>query len=323
MVRGLAQEERSTYVCAPGEQHPWEILDFGELEGSLAARITDHHLKSVLGCINANAKLKRLKLSGCVNITGSGLTPLRRSTTIEQLDLSLVGEHQHPVLDPKPRLALECVVPILETLICNDDASISHLQYPQSWLEAGQKAEKPPDLSADDPMFKFLTLCTYMNIRQNNIRCCECTDVVTWYGRRGCFAGKKFAVQDRTCYNCLASFCEDCEDPEADDYLQDIVQHCGLCDRVYCRECASMEKSDCCNTEYCKECMPLEDCVGCESRLCRRCIPQLPACSRCSVSFCKLCAGIYFCGKCNVGLCDDCFESEDAPLCDCEEFEEI
>ena len=45
-------------------------------------------------CVDASNKLKRLKLSGLINITGRGLDPLRSSAVIEQIDLSLVKRYE-------------------------------------------------------------------------------------------------------------------------------------------------------------------------------------------------------------------------------------
>ena len=49
-----------------GEQY--DVLDFGEIEASLASKLTDEDLKSILICIDASTKLKKLKLTGCINV---------------------------------------------------------------------------------------------------------------------------------------------------------------------------------------------------------------------------------------------------------------
>ena len=49
----------------------WDTLDFEDIEKSLAKRLSDNDLYAVLQCINAQDMLKKLKLTGCVNITGS------------------------------------------------------------------------------------------------------------------------------------------------------------------------------------------------------------------------------------------------------------
>jgi len=44
----------------------WRVLDFGDIEKSLAAMLTDHDVHAILSCIDAPNNVKRLKLAGCV-----------------------------------------------------------------------------------------------------------------------------------------------------------------------------------------------------------------------------------------------------------------
>eukprot|EP00985_Skeletonema_marinoi_P002828 scaffold1170_cov125-Skeletonema_marinoi.AAC.2 len=89
--------ERSSAIV--GSQ--WDTLDFGGIEEELAAKLNDDDIEKVLLCIDAVNKVKRIKLTNC-HIKGAGLEPLRGSIIIEQIDLSLVGEHQRPKINPEP-----------------------------------------------------------------------------------------------------------------------------------------------------------------------------------------------------------------------------
>ncbi|KAK1742302.1 hypothetical protein QTG54_006867 [Skeletonema marinoi] len=73
-------------------QWDWDTLDFGEIEKQLAAKLTDDDIKNVLVRIDAANRVTRLRLTNCVNITGTGLQPISGSTTIEVIDLSLVQD---------------------------------------------------------------------------------------------------------------------------------------------------------------------------------------------------------------------------------------
>ena len=42
---------------------------------------------------------------GCQYITGEGLTPLQGSSVLEQIDISLVGKHRHPAIEPEPMIS--------------------------------------------------------------------------------------------------------------------------------------------------------------------------------------------------------------------------
>lgn len=83
----VATESRAIISNDSGE---WSTLDFVDVEESLAKKLTDDDFHRILVCIDARESLKVLKLTGCVNITGKGLEPLRGSVVLEQIDLSLV-----------------------------------------------------------------------------------------------------------------------------------------------------------------------------------------------------------------------------------------
>ena len=94
-----------------------DTLDFGDIEKELSVKLKDDDIEKVLLCIDAVNKVKRLKLTSCVNITGAGLEPLRGSLIIEQIDLSLFGEHQRPHISPEPQISCSNVLPILDSII--------------------------------------------------------------------------------------------------------------------------------------------------------------------------------------------------------------
>ena len=89
------------------------ILDFGEIEKSKAEKLIDDDVAAILSSIKGVQYLKTLKLTGCVNISGRCLQSLLGSSVVEQIDLSLVGQHENPVLDPPPSLSLKGVLPIV------------------------------------------------------------------------------------------------------------------------------------------------------------------------------------------------------------------
>ena len=82
--------------ASSNNNNQWTVLDFGDIEKSLAAKLTDDNINAVLHCIHAKSNLKILKLAGCVNITGSCLNILWSASELEQIDLSLVDKHEVP-----------------------------------------------------------------------------------------------------------------------------------------------------------------------------------------------------------------------------------
>ena len=78
------RNQQSNNQQSNGERQ-WRALDFGDIEKSLASKLTDGYVNAILRCVGAVRNVKTLKLTGCVNITGSGLEPLRGSSVLEQL----------------------------------------------------------------------------------------------------------------------------------------------------------------------------------------------------------------------------------------------
>ena len=75
----------SDAIISATSREQWQELDFGEIEKSLAAKLTDEHVRSILSCVDAPANLKTLKLAGCTNITG-GCLDIMRNTALESID---------------------------------------------------------------------------------------------------------------------------------------------------------------------------------------------------------------------------------------------
>eukprot|EP00984_Skeletonema_dohrnii_P007877 scaffold2901_cov91-Skeletonema_dohrnii-CCMP3373.AAC.21 len=106
-----ASYERNSAIVG----NEWTSLDFGDIEKDLAVKLNDDDIEKVLLSIDAVNRVKKLKLTNCINITGVGLEPLRGSTIIEQIDLSLVGDHQSPNISPKPSISLLAVSRAIRT----------------------------------------------------------------------------------------------------------------------------------------------------------------------------------------------------------------
>jgi hypothetical protein len=109
-ILGRCKSKKSRPSAIAGNQR--DTLDFGEIEEELAAKLSDSDISDVLLHIDAVNKVKRLRLTNCTNITGVGLRPLNYSTSIDQIDLCLIGLHQSPRLQPEPPISCEVVLPM-------------------------------------------------------------------------------------------------------------------------------------------------------------------------------------------------------------------
>ena len=337
-INDVIDNELSSVILGSGngEQHnreEYDILDFGEIERTLAAKITDDLLREILICIDANTNLRRLKLTGCVNITGAGLDHLRGSAVLEQIDLSLVAEHESPefqisvdrlagtvtVLDVEPLLS--CVLPILDSIIERDDNVLRSIVFPKRWRRVGNAV-----------LTDFLGRCNQM-FRSRNISCVKCDlNIISlqWFPLRGKFYG----LQKNTCYSCTKHFCYNCT-VEENGGLH--LKYCENCEKERCHECMPVEQCDVCESDYCKQCNPIEQCrecgdfscgdcqimgrcrgtiggIRCSATFCERCTPS--ECAGCLKPFCDDCRDFHVCKKCGRFHCGDCSKSKRGTFCE-------
>lgn len=90
------------------EEGQWEVLDFSVFERSVARKLTDEDVRTILTFIN---------------ITGRGLEPLWGTVVLKHIDLGLVGQHESPVIKPEPMLSESEVIPILDSIIGADGSA--------------------------------------------------------------------------------------------------------------------------------------------------------------------------------------------------------
>ena len=135
----VALKVPSAAIAAPSSiigHQCWDTLDFGEIEIELAKRLCDHHISHILLSIDAVNKVKRLKLTNCINITGIGLQPLEGSAIIEYLDLSLTRSGQNSRIYENPAMSRDDVLPILESIIGREGGcAVRKIEFPIKWRE--------------------------------------------------------------------------------------------------------------------------------------------------------------------------------------------
>ena len=231
----------------------WSVLDFDDIEKSLAAKLSDDHIDKILRGIDAVNNLHILKLAGCVNILGTGLDMLRSSMAIQQIDLSLVGKHESSLVEPEPLLSESVVLPILDDIISRG-SSLKKLELPKKWRN-----------EQSTQMTQFLVRYSIYLLSQRNV-CSACDQICTGL----C-----------TCTQCLNHFChrEDCTDEEGDRY----THRCMKCEKEHCKSCSVTYRCDnfFCNgmnpKKFCSDCSNMRECEGegCSATICGDCMQSL------------------------------------------------
>ena len=280
----------------------WDVLDFEDIEKNLAMKLTDDDLHAVLKCINAQDVLKKLKLSGCINITGRGLQVLRGSTTIEHIDLSLVKQYESPELDPEPMISEEAVLPILDSIVSVNGSSLKMVIFPKTWCTAKTT--------------KFTQLLTNYNhlLESREPKCLNC-EIRLFEEREYALIESSggndyYGTQSYCCYKCTKNFCYHCDEEE-----NGPLNCCGTCGKEYCVECAPVSLCDKCHKSRCNGCFSSgsETCQSCGEYFCSDCAPKstaaLCACADAGTIYCGGCFPEAFqCTKkgCNKVHCEYC-----------------
>ncbi len=285
------------YSAAITGDNDWDTLDFGEIEKNLAARLSDDDLSSVLMHIDAVHNVNKLKLTNCINFTGAGLRPLRGSTIIEQIDLSLVGDGENPRLNPEPPISCDAVLPILDSIIeLEGRCALKRLDVPFKWYT--------DESDSDSAFHLFAERYNEMWDNRETIRCLNCNEYLPQ--DRFISFDDYHGSHSFTCYQCTKHYCNEC--PEDED--GDLLGYCNNCNRDYCRECVKVSRCQGCNKNICENCLRFE-CNKCNQTICSACANAF-VCSYCDVAHCITCNRregmemVCFCYRCRKSCCNSC-----------------
>ena len=280
-----------------------DVLDFGDIEKELAAKLTDHDVKRILLSINATNNLKTLRLTNCINITGIGLEPLRGSTRIEKIDLSLVCDHESPDISPAPPISCDEVLPILDSIIdMGEECWLMLLIFPKKW-----RKERHLDSEFHAFLDRYNTL-----LRSRIVTCLRCDDNLIEDGGMVQMEGYEYGTQNVTCYDCMRHFCHSCvvDEDGVDIYCMNEV--CRTCNRRYCLHCSREWGCNSCDEWFCMNCKDTKQCAQCDKSVCLNCISYRGCRNNCCKGkiWCISCVGygydLKLCETCDAEYCADC-----------------
>ena len=292
----------------------WSVLDFSDIEKSLAAKLSDGDIDKILKSIDAASCLKILKLAGCINITGSGLDLLRSSVAIQQIDLSLVGKHEVPLLDPEPILSEDIVIPIIDDIIGRGRGStLKQLELPKKWRRSESTEMEQFFVRYDDYLTNQRFCCSKCEqVIDTDNNDWVCLDGDEWHGS-----------QNFTCSGCLNHFCYGLFCAAANG--NSTVNWCKKCEKGYCKSCAATYSCRRCEQEFCNECKEMKTCEGeCETTFCDDCFEKSTCsfCGRCNACSAEL-GSVFRCSSshCEREVCSECFFSRSREVggsrCEC------
>ena len=292
----------------------WATLDFSLIEKDLAATLTDNDIRDVLLHIDAANKVKRLFLTNCTNISGIGLRPLRGCTSIEQIDLSLVGKHCNPQIIPEPPLSCDIVLPILESIISNETlCRLKYLNFPKGWrlraYNTAKSGSSKPDGSSKETETSIFQafLARYDQMLQNRGSPKNHSGMdleIGLFGRHNCYG-----TQYNICHQCTKLFRNDC--PVGNDNAEHYF--CSACEREYCENCVMTTGCGICSFGFCVGTCITHNCASpnCDQKICDECKQYF--CDKCNRTWCKECCSrtCLDCEWCTKRYCHECSENDE------------
>ena len=306
------------------EMNLWEEINFGDNEWELCTRLTDDDIAGMLVCINAVKNLKRLYITNCETITGQALEPLRGSTVLEQLDLSLAGKDHNDRLNECSLLEKD-VLPSLDSIIDRENHSLRHLHFPYLW-----RSYESDYFARFLQRYKGTQYQQSISCQNCNMNCREHLSV--WSD----FEQRYFGIQGNTCHDCLNHYCYNCKDEEGQFYLS----FCVVCEKFRCLNCMIMKQCGSCQQgAFFDEIQPFSyternrisfmcmDCDGgatlclkckeCGRDVCSSCCDDVKSCSDCYSFGCRECMNMLRCehegrfDRCETRTCITCSNDED------------
>ncbi len=229
----------------------WDTLDFGDIEAALAKKLSDEDINAMLRCIHAVRKVKKLRLTNCMTISGAGLEPLRGSDVIERIDLRIYGDRKcSDEYAPEPAISCDATLPILESIIEDEGCSLLHLQFPRKWRKARGRA-------GSDFYHFLLQYKAFLEDPRWINPCFECdeeikeeTIIVKW--SESTTEHSHYGIQVNRCSKCFNSkhYCSDCVDGDENEF-----KVCSECDQVYCSDCSEVISCSYCGAASCESCI--------------------------------------------------------------------
>ncbi len=323
----LDYHDRDGRLNIIGDHYKNHMLDFGKIEKELASKLSDDDIRGVLLAINAIHGVRVLLLTNCINISGSGLEPLRGSTIIEQIDLSLVGELESPELDPDPPISCAEILPILYSIIEMQEemekSSLRHLIFPQKWRK---------ERNTESDFHAFLDRYNELLCNQEE-SCFECNHDLILYEdtmiemSTAEAKSEQYGTQYFTCYGCLEHYCPDCvEVDDEGDEIRCMSSLCSNCNRRYCFDCSRQRQCYRCDDSYCEDCT--NQCSCCGRNVCPDCTVWRTCRNNCGVGniWCGsvdddfLMNTLLRCESCRVDYCVNCCKTDDRSVRFCDSY---
>ena len=254
----------------------WTRIDFSTLDLKFRKRLRDKQLETLLKRTNAVEVTKYLNLKNCRGLRGSGITPLRGSKTLLEIDLRFSGDshtHNDPVLDVDTICSvLESMPPFVGTF-SSTNAGLRriemHLFISGKKIRISKERRASIDkLEALEKRFGYLL------------------------AKGSCCADCGVSIYEREKASLSAYVLENYSEERQEEWVGEEAQYCFCpgCEDMVCGKdkegCREVQWCDKCGIRRCQACKKMNSCVSCDETYC--------------------CQTLIQCGECNDFQCTDC-----------------
>lgn len=291
----LASCSKTLQWYAFGTHWMWREIDFGLIDARKTAKLTDPQLAALLRRVNAKHCTRVLRLTGCTQIRGAGLDPLRGSCALEEIDLRLEWSHRGNSFGPpgfderRVFRILSSLSPInsqARTLKRGTFSSPNSLGLSLVKIRRQRESDSFFDSYSEETTEFFLSFHAALQDQAiaRRTKCGFCHEVIAenhseedmWWVMSSCYCEycRKYSCQTGACP--LSGFCRDCSlqccqcvDLACPSPKNDGIRACMECHRGMCFNCNYYHHGS-------------QFCHGCSEVFCKTCAPE-------SMDFCESC----------------------------------
>ena len=293
----------------------WDTVDFGDIELSLTARLSDDDIESIFAILlrcELDHRVRSVFFTGCMGIKGNCIRPLRYFANLLHVDLSLVGRNSGAYETDVCSLEHDAVIDILNLHV-------------RGW--GCLKLVRLPDKFIRDPSDETRQFLHELSesIERRGGACSNCDAALGFleyqraieYHNGSSSIVPSYGRSLTCCGRCLEDFCQmsGCH-----------MFFCQNCRTNSCRECVSFDACHVCLCRICNDCREVNNvefgidgwdrCRDCGEITCEDCFDSCPDCN---YTPCMECSPILRCERCGKQACEECGSGEEFRIDWCED----
>ena len=203
------------------------------------------------------ALMQRLRLTHCTDITGQGLEPLRYSTTLKNIGVGFVRDHEVPLVVDEAKLSEEVLFGIIHDILSTPENSLWRVKLPMVLFNDGNPKEALAQFMGEHEtiILNNSSMCIYVWGERENQQ---------HLGGAGRFNGALNGDEVLSSKRRLLHYICDLDTTDNVDMCPRCIHHYKRFHNFFaCTDCGDIRCLDCEDIQYC---------VDCETAVCDNCM---------------------------------------------------